>query len=197
MIAAILLAAGHARRFGAPKLLQDLHGKPVIRWSAEFLCGAPVGETLVVVPPGHEQMARVLSGLPVRLVVNPAPADGMASSIVCAVNALSAGVEAAVIALADEPVLRREVLDRVVARHRSGGVSIVVPKYRDVPGHPVLFDRAVFGELRALTGDSGARSVVERDTKRVAVLELDEPRPVDVDTPADLERLRSSSRSNR
>ena len=191
MIAAILLAAGHARRFGAPKLLQDLDGKPVIRWSAELLAHPPIVELVVIVPREHEAIAHALHGLPARFVVNPHPDEGMASSIACGIAALDAGIQGAVIALADEPRLERAVLERVVARYKEGGVSIVAPSYRGVPGHPVLFDRTVFGELRALTGDTGARSVVERDPGRVAVLELDEPRPVDVDTPGDLERLRS------
>jgi molybdenum cofactor cytidylyltransferase len=191
VIAAILLAAGHARRFGAPKLLQDLDGKPVIRWSADLLSLPPIAELVVVVPPDYDAIARALHGLGARFVVNPAAREGIGSSIACGVTALGAGIEAAVIALADEPRLKRGVLEQVVARYEDGGVSVVAPSYRGVPGHPVLFDRAVLAELRELSGDSGARGVVERDPRRVAVLELDEPRPVDVDTPADLERLRA------
>ena len=193
MIAAILLAAGHARRFGAPKLLQDLDGKPVLRWSAELFARPPIAETVIVVPPAHDAMTRALVGLAVRVVVNPAPDQGMASSIACGVGALGPDVRAALIGLADEPKLGPHVLDRVIDRYEAGGVSIVAPRFRGVPGHPVLFDRSVFAELCALTGDAGARSVVERDPARVALLELDEPRPVDVDTPTDLARLRSTT----
>jgi molybdenum cofactor cytidylyltransferase len=193
VIAAIVLAAGHARRFGAPKLLQDLAGKPVLRWSAELFARPPIAETVVVVPPPHDAMTRVLAGLPLRLVVNPAPDQGMASSIACGVDALGPDVRAVLIGLGDEPRLGAHVVDGVIARYQAGGASIVAPRFRGVPGHPVLFDRTVFAELRALTGDVGARAVVERDAARVAILELDEPRAVDVDMPADLERLRSSS----
>jgi molybdenum cofactor cytidylyltransferase len=193
VIAAILLAAGHARRFGADKLVQDLNGKPVIRRSVEVLCGPPIGDVLVVVPSAHDAIAQALAGLPVRFVVNTAPSEGMASSIVGGVKALGPDTEATLIALADEPTLRRVVVQGVVDRYRAGLVSIVAPRYHGIPGHPVLFDRTVFEELSDLRGDAGARSVIDRDARRVAILDLDETRPVDVDTPADLEHLRSAT----
>lgn len=190
MIAALLLAAGGARRFGAPKLLQELNGKPIVRWSAELLRGAPVDEIIVVVPPDHEEMRLALSDVDARFVVNPRPDRGMGSSLACGVSALDARVAAVLVALADEPMLARAGLERVVERYRAGGASIVAPTYRGIRGHPVLFDRAVFDELRALSEDRGARSVADRDPARLAVVELEEAKPIDVDTPDDLARLR-------
>jgi hypothetical protein len=66
-----------------------------------------------------------------------------------------------------------------------------VPTYGGIRGHPVLFDRSVFEELRTLSGDFGARDVTDRDPTRVAFVELYAPKPVDVDTREDLDRLRS------
>jgi molybdenum cofactor cytidylyltransferase len=143
----------------------------------------------VVVPPEHTDLRRALAGVDARFVVNPKPDDGIASSLACGVNALRAGTEAVLVALADEPMVGRDVLSRVVERYRAGAVDIVAPRYRGIPGHPVLFAGAVFDELRVLSGDRGARSVVDRDPTRVATVELEDA-PVDVDTPADLARLR-------
>jgi len=66
----------------------------------------------------------------------------------------------------------------------------VAPLYRGVQGNPVLFAAAVFPELRALTGDRGARSVVEKDPARVALVSFDLAMPADLDTFEDYERLR-------
>jgi molybdenum cofactor cytidylyltransferase len=52
-----------------------------------------------------------------------------------------------------------------------------------------VFGAPVFGELRALEGDAGARAVVRRDPARVAVVAVDAPMPPDVDTPEDYARL--------
>lgn len=196
MITAILLAAGAARRFGAPKLLQHLDGKPVVRWSAEALHGAPVDEIIVVVPPSHEAIRRALSGLDVRFVVNPQPDDGMGASLARGIAAVGADTEAIVVALADEPMAGRSALEKVVERFREGGegTRIVVPRFRGTRGHPVLFERSLFDELRSLTGDQGARAVTDRDPGRVAIVDVDAAKPVDIDTPHDLERLRSTAR---
>ncbi len=190
MIAALLLAAGKGRRFGGDKLTQDLDGKPVIRWSVEAFEHPLVDEIVVVVPPSHEGIARALTGKRVRLVVNPAPDRGMGSSIACGVTALGAGTQAVLIALADEPRVLSEVIERALSRHAARDARIIAPTFRGVPGHPVLFDRSVFDELCGLAGDRGARSIVDRDASRVVVIDYDEPPPIDVDTPADLARLR-------
>jgi molybdenum cofactor cytidylyltransferase len=190
VIAALLLAAGAARRFGAPKLLQDLHGKPVVRWSAEALMGAPVDEVIVVVPPDFDALRTALQGIDAYFVVNPHPALGIASSLACGVAALSADTTAAIVSLGDEPMVSRTAAGRVLERYRAGGAQIVAPTYAGVRGHPVLFDRSVFDELRTFSGDVGARPVVDRDPQRVAFIEIGEPMPLDVDTPEDLARLR-------
>jgi molybdenum cofactor cytidylyltransferase len=193
VIAALLLAAGSSRRFGAPKLLQDLGGKPVIRWSLESLIGPPVDEVLVVVPPEHRQLQRALAGLPVRYVVNFGADSGIGSSIAAGVSALRSNSQAVLVALADEPRMPKIALSHVLERYRQGGASIVVPTYEGVRGHPVLFDRSVFAEVRQLGGDVGARELTERDPSRLAFVEVGSAKPVDVDTPADLEKLRTGA----
>ena len=191
MITALLLAAGAGRRFGAPKLLQDLHGKPLVRWSAEALHVAGIDEIIVVVPPDYEALREALQGVDAYFVVNPHPGLGLASSLACGVAAASADTRAVVVALGDEPTITRDAVKRVLDRYRAGHSQIVAPTYTGVHGHPVVFDRAVFDELRTFSGDHGARAVIDRDPSRVAYVEMGEPPPLDVDTPADLARLRS------
>lgn len=188
MITAVLLAAGSSRRFGAPKLLQSMRGAAIVRWSAET-ARAAADELFVVVPPMHAELRTVLAGLDVRFVVNERAADGMGGSLACGVRAIGPNVEGALVVLADEPELAAESYRRVIRRYRDGGVMIVAATYGGQRGHPVLFDRAVFPELMDLTGDQGARSVADRDPRRLALLEIGGPHPVDVDTPEDLARL--------
>lgn len=192
MISAILLAAGAARRFGAPKLLEHVHGKPVIRWSAELLRRAPVDEVIVVVARDHDGIRHALSDVDVKFVVNADAQAGVGTSIASGIGAADSGSEAALIALGDEPMLDVASLRRVVERYRAGGAAIVVPTYQGSRGHPVLFDRSVFRELRELTGDEGGKAVTERIPSRVAFCEMETDAPIDLDTPYDLDLLRAA-----
>jgi molybdenum cofactor cytidylyltransferase len=182
VIAGLVLAAGLSRRMGQPKLLLPLGGRPVIRWSVERVLEAGVGPVIVVA--GHERAAieAVLSGLPVRVVANPEPEAGQGRSIAVGVAALPADSEAVLVALGDQPDVPREVVAALVAALRRGGAMVAAPVYREGQGTPVLFARRVFPELLALSGDRGARAVVERDPGRVALVALDLPMPPDVDT---------------
>ncbi len=190
MIVGIVLAAGLSRRMGQAKLLLDWGGRPVIRRVVEQVAAGGVDELIVIV--GHEAAAirEALKGLPARFVQNPEPEAGQASSIACGVSALAPSVQAALVVLGDQPAVPSEVIPRLLLTFRRAGKSIVAPVYGGVQGTPVLFASAVFPELRNLTGDRGARGVVEKDDDRVATVPFDLPIPADLDTPEDYERLR-------
>src|ERR1051325_6584636 len=130
VIAALLLAAGASRRFGAAKLLQDLDGKAVVRWSAESLLQAPVDEIIVVVAPAEAVAARAaLNGLTLRFESNARAAEGRASSIATGVATISPKADAVLVALGDEPRVDPSVARAVIEKHRNGGATIVAPTF--------------------------------------------------------------------
>jgi molybdenum cofactor cytidylyltransferase len=176
---------------GRPKLLLPIEGRPVIFHTVSALVDAGLEDLIVVVPPEHTALAAALAGLAVRFAVNPAPEAGQAGSVVAGVAALSPLADAAVIALGDQPGVPRAVLVGLLESRRATGKAIVAPRYRDGRGNPVLFAASVFPELLHLTGDQGARSVVDADAERVALVPFDLPMPRDLDTPDDYESLRA------
>ena len=190
-IAGIVLAAGLSRRMGEAKLLLPLEGRPVVRHVAERLLGAGLDPVVVVAGAEHLAIGAALAGLAVKLVVNPRPEAGQASSIRVGIAALPPDTAAALVALGDQPFVAGEIIAALLAAHERTGKAIVAPRYRDGRGNPVLFAKEVFPEIEHLSGDEGARSVVERDPGRVALVELDLPMPQDLDTPEDYARLRS------
>lgn len=186
VISAIVLAAGLARRFGSAKPLALYTGKPLVRCVVERFTGFDV---VVVVPPPAADYDAALAGTSTRRVINERPSDGLSSSLRAGVAALDARTQAVLIALADQPTIERDVIESIVAEWRNTRALIVAPVYRGERGHPVLFDAAVFPELRELTGDRGAREVIERDPSRVRLIAVDREVPRDIDTPDDLEIL--------
>lgn len=189
MIAAILLAAGRATRFGSQKLLAPLDGEPLVRSVARRLLDAPLDEVLVVVGSEGAEVRAALEGLPLRIVENPAFADGMSSSLHAGVRALAPGTDAALVVLGDQPGVTPSLVGALVTEWRRSGLPIVAPLYVRERGTPVLFAAAIFPELLGVEGDDGTRSVVERDAGRVALVRFGRDTPADVDTAEDLARL--------
>jgi molybdenum cofactor cytidylyltransferase len=191
VIAAIVLAAGASTRMGRQKLtLPMADGRALVRLAVEQVLAAGLDETVVVLGGDAEAVSAVLAGLPVRTVANPRYAEGQSTSLRAGLDALRPGTEAVVIALGDQPLPDPGVVRRLVAAFRETGRPIVVPVYRDGRGNPVLFGSALFGELRAVTGDQGGRGVIAGDPDRVAEVPVDAPMPTDIDTPQDYEAAR-------
>lgn len=173
---------------GGQKLLLPLHGRPIVRWSVEAL-RAHVDDLVVVTGGGGDAVRAALDGLAIRFAENPRPENGQGTSIAAGVAALHPGVEAVIIALGDQPRTSPHVVPALLAAWRRSGKPIVAPVYRGVQGTPVLFAAEVFPELRALTGDAGARGVVAARSERVERVAFDAEMPPDVDTPEDFARL--------
>ena len=187
MIAGIVLAAGAARRFGSQKLLAPVDGVPLVRRSVERLLATSLDELVVVLGSQAEAVGAALDGLGVRTVVNPAYLAGMSTSLRAGLAALRPETDATVVALADQPGVGAAIVDRLVERYRAQRAPIVAPVYRGgTRGNPVLFDRSLFDELRAVTGDEGGRTVIARDPRRVMLVEVEEEMPGDIDFPSDL-----------
>jgi len=182
-IVGILLAAGSATRFGADKLSVALpDGRPLAIAVLEPLVST-VDEVVAVVRTEDRSLAGALHARGARVSACPDAADGMGVSLAWGVRAapLAAGW---VIALADMPWIRNETIEAVVSALRSGA-TVVAPEYLGKRGHPVGFAAKLYGELIALAGDEGAKSVLMRHPPSV-VATRDAGILRDVDTPADL-----------
>jgi molybdenum cofactor cytidylyltransferase len=182
----VVLAAGAGRRFGGDKMLAEVDGMPLIRHAASAyaeLCGQ-----VTVVISTDDRLREALAGLPVDIVTNPGADEGIASSIRAAVNH-SRSHPALMIALGDEPRVDRALVMQVMQLWHQTRAPIVMPLYNGEPGHPVLFDEATYGDLLTLKGDRGAKGLAERYGPKVRSVEVAGPRPTDIDTTQDLERL--------
>ncbi|MDR7415504.1 MAG: nucleotidyltransferase family protein [Armatimonadota bacterium] len=181
-----MLAAGSSRRMGQPKLLLRLGGKTLLRRAVETAL-AVCGEVVVVVGPEADRMREELRDLPVTIVENPDHVLGLSTSLRRGIEAV-ADADAALLLLADQPALTPGHLRRLVEAWERTGARIVACAYRGTVGPPALFHRSLFGELRALRGDVGAKPVLEAHREEAVFLPLEEA-ALDVDTPEDWARI--------
>ena len=195
MIAGVVLAAGLSRRMGQAKLLMKVGGRAIIRYVVESVLAGGVDSVWVVTGPDVEPIQAALAGIEVQIAVNPAPEEGQAGSVRTGIAALPASVDAVLIALGDQPLLAPAIIPALLAARRTTPKLIVAPRYRDGQGNPVVFKREIFPELLRLTGDQGARPIIQTEPARVEWVELDLPMPPDVDTPDDYEKIRANLRA--
>jgi molybdenum cofactor cytidylyltransferase len=175
---------------GRPKQLLDWGGRPLIRRVAEQALAAQLDQVLVVVGNAGDAVATALAGLPLRIIVNPAYAEGQSTSLRAGIAALDSEVAAALVMLGDQPFVTTAIIDQIVADWRATRAAIVAPVYRGLRGNPVLFARIAFPELLAVAGDQGARGVLAADPARVHCVPFDDARPLaDIDTPEDYIQL--------
>ena len=113
---------------------------------------------------------------------------GMGHSLAHGIG-VSKDVAGWVVALADMPRVQPATI-RSIADAIRDGATLAAPVYRGERGHPVGFAQVLRGELLALSGDSGARAVLERYRDAVRLVECDDPGIiVDIDAKTDLDRI--------
>ena len=190
-VAAIILAAGASQRMGQPKQLLDWHGQPLIRAVAQAALASQARPVSVVLGGAGTAVAEALHGLPLAVVENPHYASGQSSSLRAGIAALGAEVPAALVLLGDQPFVTPAIIDTLIAAWREQPSPIIAPTFGGQRGHPVLFDRSVFGELLAVAGDQGARSIMAAKPERIRVLAFaNQQALIDIDTQAEYERAK-------
>ena len=166
----------------------EVEGRPLLLRAVEAALASPVWPVVVVLGAKAEQIRPALARLPVLVTENPAWAEGMAASIRAGVTTLqqfSRHLDAALIALCDQPAFSAETIARLIATQRATGRSIAAAHYAGRNGAPALFLRKHFPTLISLTGEEGARALLNDDPDCVAPVDLP-ALAVDLDTPADL-----------
>ncbi len=134
-------------------------------------------------------MRAELAGLDVRIVENPNAAKGLSTSVRAGLEALTTSRPDAVLFMTcDQPLLTPDVLPKLVAAYAARRPPAVACEYGGTVGVPALFDRSLFGELRALEGDQGAKRVLQQHLAQTVRVPF-EGGELDVDTPEDAEKL--------
>ena len=182
----VLLAAGSSSRFGSPKQLADVAGRPLLARTLESVLQLERRHPVTVVLGAHaERLEPLLRDTPANVCLNPDHAEGIASSIRAGLAQAPLDARGALIVLADQVAVSADDLRRLVGRWEQQPDRIVAAQYADTIGVPAIFPADLFQELAELQGDRGARVVLQRHPERVLGVWLPSAAQ-DVDTPADL-----------
>jgi molybdenum cofactor cytidylyltransferase len=194
--ALILLAAGASTRLGRPKQLLLFRGRSLLRHAAQTALASVCRPVVVVLGAFADRLQTELAALPVTVALNPAWAEGMAKSIRAGLKAVSsetAGPDAVVIMLCDQPLITAGMLNQLVHIHRSEERGIVASEYEGALGVPALFSRRYFPELGLLEGNEGARRIIVKHKYDLARISLPEA-AFDVDRVEEAARLEGFGR---
>lgn len=187
----VVLAAGSASRFGGNKLTATVEGQALIRRALSAVPAEQLSAVAVVTQyPEILDLAREFSFTPVR---NDAPEAGVSRSIALGLAALG-DCPGALFLVADQPLLRRESVEALVALWQRQPDGVAALGHGGVRGNPCLFPARLFPELLALRGDRGGSAVIRRHEDVLTLLEVDPRELQDADTPEALERIRAGSK---
>ena len=191
-VAGVVLAAGSSTRMGRNKLFFELDGQTLLRRVVHRAITAGLDPIIVVV--GHEaERARAeLSGLACTPVDNPDHALGINRSLRTGISHVPERARAAVVMLADMPFVTSDMVAGLVARYRESTAPLVISAYGDVNAPPMLYDRALFSELRQMSGEGCGRQVVRRHRDEAIVVSWPEAALQDIDVPEDYERINAA-----
>lgn len=192
-VGGVVLAAGASARMGRPKALLTYGLGTFVGQVVQVLRGAGVDAVVVVTREELKEAVGGAVGERATVCVNPSPAAGMGSSIRCGLDALCASAEMPdgfLLALVDQPDIAAETVERLLDAFHAEPARIVVPRSPEGRrGHPVIFPRDLFDELRQEHAE-GIRAVVWRNAHRVCEVAVDDVGPFrNVNTPEDLARL--------
>ena len=187
----VVLAAGASTRFGSPKQLVRLNGRPLLHLAVSRAVEVAGPAVTVVLGANAADLAPLLRHTPAGVIVNRDWAEGMGSSVRAGVSRVPATADAVLLMLADQPAVTAEDLRRLVAAWRRQPQSIVAAHYDGITGVPAIFPREDFRALTGLRGDAGARALLKRGGERVVRVPL-QAAAIDIDTPEDLLNLQNS-----
>ena len=188
---AVVLAAGASSRFGSPKLLAPLGGRPVLQHALDAVAAAGLEDVVVVLGEERGAVEAAIAWRAERRVVNGRPQDGLSSSLRVGLDAAADddACEAVLVVLGDQPSLRPEVVHAVLDAAGASAAPLVRARYAaDAAPNPVLVRREAWAMVAGLSGDRGLGPLLVARPDLVLAVDVEGANP-DVDTPEDLAAL--------
>lgn len=189
-ISGIILAAGASTRMGTTKQLMPFGNTTLLGRVVRHAKVSLLHEVVVVL--GHD-VVRIMRGVDLsgtRTVWNPDYLKGQSTSLKKGIEAVSPNCDAAMFLLGDQPFVNPAIIDHLVQHFINAGSPLAIPFYNGKRGNPVIIARALFTQLRHLSGDVGAKVLFEEFSASILRVSISDPGILlDVDTRDDYGKL--------
>ena len=174
MISAILLVAGQSKRMnGENKLTKEIQGTPLIKHSVKNILASSIDELIVVLGHQKETIEKLINkNEKIKFVFNKDFESGIASSIKTGLNNLSEKTEAFFICLGDMPMVNPNIYNQLIKSINKR--EIIVPTYKGQQGNPVLFAKSMKEKIINISGDVGAKKILELNKDKILNLEIND-----------------------
>ncbi len=189
-----ILAAGNSSRMGQAKMLLPYKGKPFLQNIIEACSHLKNQQTIVVTGFYHDLIKATINTDRITLLQNTDWEEGMGSSIRSAMQYILQHFPTAqqvFIMVCDQPHISANLLQQMIDSKIKTGNGIVACKYNNTEGTPALFDKKYFTFLAKLQGKEGAKKLLQQFNNDVELIDFPEG-AIDIDTPEDYEKLKSS-----
>ncbi|MET0466664.1 MAG: XdhC family protein [Chitinophagaceae bacterium] len=187
----LILAAGISKRLGVPKQQLVYQGDTLLGNAVKAAMEIDTGATVVVTTPSDTDTLSQLKALNVEIVINGESSEGMSSSIRAGVRHLQneyPSIQQILIMLCDQPYVDTAHLRQLIHQQQSSGAPITASLYAGRKGVPAIFHSSIFDELLSLTGDTGAKHLIEQSDEKVAIVPFPKG-AIDIDTVAMYQEL--------
>lgn len=178
-----VMAAGQSSRFGSPKQLQLVNGKPMFLHVIERIEHPSIARKVLVTGAYHVEMQRLSTAAHEYLEAKNWH-QGLSASILTAVEHIDENASHLMIALADQIAIKADAFKLLIDAAVDNPSSIVAAKYQGMKAVPAIFPKHHLALLQSLNGDKGAGSILNSDRDVIAV-EMPSA-ALDIDTQEDL-----------
>ncbi len=182
----MVLAAGFSSRMKRNKLLLPFRGKTVIENTVTGFLNSQIDGVMVILGNEKKEIRQALASYPVQFIENHRYDQGMSTSVQAGIRSMSgdSDIDGVMVIPGDMPLVQSKTVNLLLDTYKDSHFSIFIPVYQGKKGHPVLFDRLLFPQLLDISGDVGAREVVQKNISRCLVINTDDPGIlIDIDCP--------------
>ena len=192
----IVLAAGMSSRFGRPKQLQELGGKPLLQWTLDACLESKIECIYLILGYKYKEIIETLSEKirhpHLKVIVNRNFRKGQSTSLQAGVAEVSDVFPSAMFILGDQPLIDVSTINLLLEKYWASEKNICVPLFQKKRGNPTIFSRKFYDEIISIKGDIGARRIIEENPDQVLRVAVRRSSFFhDIDTEKDFEKAQS------